>query len=122
MADQFSSTMFIQNQWGNTLQHAWLYHLSVGEGAETLSVSSLDSGATSQGQSISFFDGAHDLWTLTFVDQNGQVWGSDANVNDALPNKNVTAVVVTVQGGSNPLMIIDIAGKGSESHPLTRRA
>jgi hypothetical protein len=122
MANQFSSKMFLVNQWGNTLHEAWLYHVAQGKSSETLAVGDLPNNSTSPGQPITYYEGVHDLWTVTFVDQEGQVWGSDANVNDGLPNENIPSVMVTVVGGSTPVMYIDFTGDKTEKYSLTRRA
>ena len=109
--------MQVKNSGGSVLRHGWLNHMAETQTIDTLRFTGLlDAHATVE-VPFFYFSGVHDYWTLTVIDEDGNVWGSDVRIRAPMPDATVARVMVTVEQ-DRTRMTIDIPGQSSQSYPL----
>lgn len=129
MSTQYSNTLKFHNEWTMAIKGVWVAYSNSGTGtrffdqllATPLAVGG-DVSLSPPDPAIASVTGDTDHWTVTILDEDNRLWGTEMNVSGNIPHMNgeIEITVMTTPGKPIEWAVFRFPDGESEKFPLTR--
>lgn len=122
MSNKYYDTVQFKNESGTELRRVWV---KVKDGTSDPTYLNTSGESIPENETVDFngriehIGSKKDKWTISFVTEKGQLWGTTQGFEGNLPKKN-TDVTITVNGDSEQVTITDGDGKSVAQKPVSR--